>query len=312
MSRMIRRVPLDFDWPLDEPWKGFFIPDNLRADPCPDCESGYSPRAQHLHNLWYGYAPFHPSDNGSPPLTAYTPGVRAFAERQISQSPEFYGRGEAAIVREGERLAALWNRQWAHHLTGDDVDALIEAERLHDFTHDWNPEIRRWVKKDPPVIPTAAQVNAWSLNGMGHDSINASVVVLARCKREGVSERCATCGGRASLEAYPGQRADVDAWEPTPPPTGEGWQMWETISEGSPQTPVFATAAELAAYLVKWKGYRETAAWRLIADGTTGGSFATRDGRMYDMAMDADILAGDVAPGTTVTVERVEPTAIDG
>jgi len=32
------------------------------------------------------------------------------------------------------------------------------------------------------------------------------------------------------------------------PPTGEGWQLWETVSEGSPLTPVCATAEELARY----------------------------------------------------------------
>ena len=27
------------------------------------------------------------------------------------------------------------------------------------------------------------------------------------------------------------------------PPIGDGWQVWETVSEGSPVTPVFATTA---------------------------------------------------------------------
>lgn len=30
------------------------------------------------------------------------------------------------------------------------------------------------------------------------------------------------------------------------PPRGEGWQLWETTSEGSPTSPVFKTAEELA------------------------------------------------------------------
>jgi len=30
------------------------------------------------------------------------------------------------------------------------------------------------------------------------------------------------------------------------PPTGEGFQLWETTSEGSPVSPVFASAEELA------------------------------------------------------------------
>jgi len=65
---------------------------------------------------------------------------------------------------------------------------------------------------------------------------------------------CPTCKGHASLERYEGQRAEAEAWEWTQPPTGEGWQMWETTSEGSPTSPVFATPEELA----EW-----------CADGTT-------------------------------------------
>lgn len=30
------------------------------------------------------------------------------------------------------------------------------------------------------------------------------------------------------------------------PPTGEGFQLWETTTEGSPQSPVFASVEELA------------------------------------------------------------------
>jgi hypothetical protein len=32
-------------------------------------------------------------------------------------------------------------------------------------------------------------------------------------------------------------------------PAGEGWQMWETTSEGSPISPVFSTPEELATWL---------------------------------------------------------------
>ena len=34
-------------------------------------------------------------------------------------------------------------------------------------------------------------------------------------------------------------------------PEGEGWQIWETVSEGSPVTPVFATPEELAKWCVE-------------------------------------------------------------
>lgn len=33
------------------------------------------------------------------------------------------------------------------------------------------------------------------------------------------------------------------------PPGGEGWQLWETVSEGSPISPVFGSPEELARWL---------------------------------------------------------------
>jgi hypothetical protein len=248
MGREVKRVPLDFDWPLNEVWSGFLRPDRFDEMPCPNCERGYSPHAEALFKLWYGDLPFDPATTGSTPLTADTPAVRAFAERNVTRSPEYYGRGEQAIRCEAQRLAELWNGSWSHHLSQDDVDALVAAGRLMDFTHTWNPETR-WQKIEPAVVPTAAQVNEWSLYAFGHDGINAGVVIRARCEREGVADTCATCEGHGSIEAYVGQRAEAETWEPTEPPTGDGWQLWETVSEGSPISPVFADAEGLAQWL---------------------------------------------------------------
>lgn len=251
MGREIKRVPLDFDWDWADSrkvWEGYVMPDALREVGCPDCKNGYSPHAEHLHELWYGYVPFDPASTGSTRLSHDTPAVRAFAERNVASAPEYYGTGETAIVKEGQRLADLWNNMWMHHLARDDVDALVAAGRLMDFTHTWDPETR-WQKIEPPVVPTAAQVNEWSLSGFGHDGINAGVVIEARCERDGAAHVCATCEGHGSREAYEGQRAEAEAWERTEPPTGEGYQLWETVSEGSPITPVFATAEELARWM---------------------------------------------------------------
>jgi len=33
------------------------------------------------------------------------------------------------------------------------------------------------------------------------------------------------------------------------PPSGDGYQLWETVSEGSPQSPVFRTLEELCKWL---------------------------------------------------------------
>jgi hypothetical protein len=244
MGREIKRVALDFSWPLREVWQGYLSPERLHEEQCPDCERGYSPRAEYLLKQWYGNAPFTPEM----PLTERTPAVRAFAERNVTRSPEFYGTGEWAIACEARRLAQLWNGYWSHHLEQVDVDALVAAGRLMDLTHTWSKETK-WQPRVPPVTPTAAQVNEWSISGFGHDSINAGVVIQARCEREGVSDTCATCAGHASLERYPGQRADAEAWEPEEPPAGDGYQLWETVSDGSPVSPVFATPGELATWM---------------------------------------------------------------
>jgi hypothetical protein len=261
---------MDFAWPMNKVWDGYLTPDRFDETPCPDCKNGYSPQAQHLHDLWYGKLPFDPVSTGSTPWRHDSPAVRAFAERNVAQAPDFYGTGEAATMREAQRLADLFNAAWCHHLSQDDVDALVAAGRLRDFTHTWSRE-DGWQKKEPPAVPTAEQVNEWSLRGFGHDAINASVAVRARCEREGVDPTCATCQGHGSAEAYPGQRAEAEAWEPTAPPQGEGWQLWETVSEGSPISPVFATAEELAGWMSDpARGDRwvpPAAAAKFVADG---------------------------------------------
>lgn len=246
MGREIKRVPLDFDWELDKTWDGFLMPDKFEENPCPDCNAGgYSKRYEQLHALWYGNVPFDPTSTGSTPLRPDTPAVRAFAERNINRAPDYYGTGELAIHTEARRLADLWNGQWGHHLAQEDVDVLIASGRLMDFTHTWTRETG-WQPKEPPVHPTAAEVNEWSLTGFGHDSTNAYIVAKAHCEREGVSATCDACQGHGSFEAYEGQRAEAEAWEPTEPPTGDGWQLWQTVSEGSPISPVFAAPEDLA------------------------------------------------------------------
>ena len=57
---------------------------------------------------------------------------------------------------------------------------------------------------------------------------------------------CAACDGEG---LDPSVREAYEAWTETPVPTGDGWQMWETTSEGSPISPVFATPEELARWL---------------------------------------------------------------
>lgn len=252
MGRQLRRVPLDFDWPRNKVWEGFINPHRSAAIQCMHCAgTGSSPEALRLHSLWYGYTPFKPEDRDSKPYTAETPEVRAFAERNVRRAPEFYGEpNESNIVREANRLCELFNSQWSHHLNEADVEALLQRDRLMDITHDWKPG-EGWKRKEPAVRPTAQEVNLWSISGQGggHDGINCWAVIHAELERLEQPSACAHCEGKG--ETWPSEQAREasDNWEASEPPSGEGYQLWETVTEGSPISPVSQTPKRLARWL---------------------------------------------------------------
>ena len=276
MGRKVRRVPLDFDWPLDETWRGFINPYYDLQDECKACGgSGSAPEARRLSDEWYGNAPFDPVAYGSKLFAVDTPAVRRVAERQIERAPEFYGTGERAIVREANRLIDIFNGQWMHHLSQDDVHALWLANRLYDFRRVTNDE------------PTAAQVNEWSLGGFGHDSINQWVCCKARCEREGHETTCKLCGGNGHIWRSKAAENLCDGWEKTEPPTGDAHQIWQTVSEGGPISPPFLEPRELAEWIVAnpWGGQTDMTAedWEKFIRGpgwapsmmiTTAGCFS--------------------------------------
>jgi hypothetical protein len=138
---------------------------------------------------------------------------------------------------------------WHDKIGQKEVDHLIKKGCLRTWVHDDSDERGRWES----LPRTADQVNAEQRRGGldGHDAINRHILIEYRCKRLGITLGCGTCEGHGSIEKYPGQRAEAEAWEWSEPPTGEGWQMWETTSEGSPSSPVFATAEELASWLAE-------------------------------------------------------------
>lgn len=87
----------------------------------------------------------------------------------------------------------------------------------------------------------------------GHDSSDAWRATDKIIKAAGLSEewgRCPTCEGQGYTYRDAEHAAAAEAWEPSDPPMGDGWQVWETVSEGSPITPVFASAVGLIDHLV--------------------------------------------------------------
>jgi hypothetical protein len=80
----------------------------------------------------------------------------------------------------------------------------------------------------------------------GHDSSDAWAATKKILETAGLPEDWGTCKHCEGHGIDPEVKEAYDAWEDYDPPEGEGWQLWETVSEGSPITPVFATAEELA------------------------------------------------------------------
>ena len=249
MGRELKRVPLDFDWPHNQAWKGFLNPHGEHSQTCRHCRgSGESEEAAKLTARWYGRAPFKPEDRGSVPFLPTDDVLRRLAARNLANAPEYYGSGEAALEREAARLCEHFNRSWSHHLNDADVAALLEDGRLMDLTHTWSRE-EGWQAKVPAYVPTPREVNTWSLCGFGHDSINCWAVTRAEAARLGIETACSHCRGEGSVWTSEEGKAAYEAWVREEPPTGEGYQVWETVSEGSPVSPVFETPEGLASWM---------------------------------------------------------------
>jgi hypothetical protein len=280
MGREIRRVPLDFVWPIGKVWEGFFNPFYTSA-PCATCDGdGMSPEARRLRDLWYGYTDFYPEDRGSVPFAPDCYAIRSLARSNVERSPEYYGSVRQWVVdAEARRLCAHFNGSWSHHLNQDDVDALVEAGRLYGFTHEFKAG-EGWAPKPWAPHPTAQEVNEWSLQGFGHDSINQWIVCKAECARHGWATECTACGGHGDVWPSEEAKDTYEAWQKTGPPIGEGWQMWETVSEGSPVTPVFATADELVWHLVIEHGHSESGARAFVNSGWAPSMIGTSEGLM--------------------------------
>lgn len=280
MGRKIKRVALDFDWPLQQVWDGFLSPFTEGREECSECDGSGNSRAGRLLNaLWY--------------LRLYYDAVPAL------MAGDDIPRG----LRQFARNVMYSGMSWNNNLDQADVNALIEKDRLWDFTRvPRNEEQQRvvrekraagensWLPYDNGYTPTADEVNEWSRQGFGHDSINNWICVKARCSRYQVSPECPVCNGKGFLST-PELEALIEGWQPFEPPVGEGWQLWETVSEGSPVSPVFGDVNDFVDWMVR-DGYSRQAAWAFVKQGGWAPSFVMVPGiGVWDGVTDAGIRA---------------------
>ena len=180
MGREVKRVPLDFNHTLGEPWPGYLSP---APRPCPAGDRCI---------------------NGSTPDRA-------------------------------------WLNNWVHIL-------LVAAGNP---THPWVMEVPL-VERHPTGLladVTGALAGRRPDRPFGHDAIDRWKAIKAIIAAAGLPEDWGLCPSCQGLAYHPDDEGVQEAWERTEPPTGEGWQVWETVSEGSPVTPVFDSAEALARHL---------------------------------------------------------------
>jgi hypothetical protein len=245
MGRELKRVRLDFNWPIDKVWHGYLNPFYKYTTMCVACKGrGESPESLRLNDLWYGYVPFDPKDKGSEPFTKDNPLIRASVTEKVKRSPEYYGVGEVAIDREAHRMAGIYNKGWRHHLSQDEVDHLYNNGGLPDMVHVY-VRGKGWISKEEfTAPPTAKEVNEYYLTSFrGPELYMLHQYVMKQNKWR---NKCSVCHGKGIFWNDPRNEFLSRRWKPFDPPKGDGFQLWETTSEGSPVSPVFTSLDELS------------------------------------------------------------------
>src|SRR4029077_15600038 len=226
--RTVKRVPLNFKAPLDETWEGYINPHLSKAKECEDCDgSGSAPDIKFLSESWYRhiaremFGSFY-GDN----IHSVWPSQRY---REAGWSEEVISNIERA-----KKFGFTTLTHWSDKLHPDEVKALIDSCRLTHVSHDWDEKNQKWVKKESFKVPTPDELASMNASGLGPDSIDQWVCVTARAKRFGLNpddkkqSNCPKCKGKGCIWPSKTIEEDHEAWTPTEPPVGPGWQLWQT------------------------------------------------------------------------------------
>lgn len=212
MGREIKRVALDFDTPIGTVWQGFLMPERLHEAPCPAVDV----------DCFNGFTASRAWVHSVAYLLLMLDDDRRDQERGRPMHPYFHSL----------EIHPHYSREW------------YEQHGL--FT-------RTLPRPGADIVAFGTGLAGREGGWLGHDGCDQWTAEKSVIRAAGLDPDtwgiCQKCGGRASVEAYSGQREEAEAWEPQEPPVGDGWQLWETVSEGSPVGPVFATAEELARWL---------------------------------------------------------------
>ena len=206
MGRTMKRVPMDFDWPWHKVWKGYLNP--YRAIECPYCyyESDKSSNGWTIEARKYDDTFYGFKMGGRYLDHPYKPGRRYCPDAK----PYKWEQWEIDFIASKPDLKK--------QMFGDnDVPSLEDMEEFflqHDLVMG---------------IPSGVQYE----------------LTEEYCRRNGFESTCPHCGGSGHVFLNDEFKRLYDEFEFVDPPTGDGYQLWETTSEGSPVSPVFASFDEL-------------------------------------------------------------------
>ena len=209
MGRTMKRVPMDFDWPLGRVWKGFLNP--YKGCKCPWCydekdrESlGYTKEAREYKRQFYGFnMGWDYKQNPYDHNLSYCPQAK----------PYRLERWEYDFIVSNEKCRSIY--------FGNLADSEIPPfEQMTDY-----------------LLRTQRS------RMMGCDA--EYYLTMEHCRRLGTTDCCPHCEGTGLVWQTDELKRLHEEWERIEPPTGDGYQLWETTSEGSPKSPVCATFEEL-------------------------------------------------------------------
>lgn len=233
MGRELRRVPLDFDWPLKKVWKGYLNPHHKA---CPNDNVG----------CWFG------STGAGKWLDAVSRFLALLGEQAADEprSEQLRARGQTFPHPYLENFAQAPRFDIPHDILSaarseEDRGGRPASQSIWAYAQTYPLKLVPFTPALADFVSGLSGVRPEGGMGAGDSSWKIRKKLLEVAGMPEDFGTCPVCKGEA---LDPTVREAYEAWKAEEPPTGEGYQLWETTSEGSPASPVFATLEVLCAW----------------------------------------------------------------
>lgn len=216
MGRELKRVKLDFNWPIGKTWEGYLNPFSKHGTNCPHCQ-GQSTTAAYRA------------------VERLVRILMCAGDDSRKRPQDFNPKAQSLPMNIPTYPGSPYNRLFPHpYLLEAGIDD--PGVELHELTQG-----------------LAGRESSF----LGHDSIDnwsAMKKILAAAGMKKKWGICTHCKGTGTVWDSPENYKKYNRWRQKEPPKGKGYQMWETVSEGSPISPVFDSPEGLANWLAQHEG----------------------------------------------------------